>query len=127
MRRIRSPRSARAASGHAAAQPSSVTNSRRLIPGIGFSCLPPRSVYRTLNLPQRGRQVLGADLKCSESRRGVPTPLSAHDAAPLHCGISTSSMSALGQTRPANADNGFPDVRFTPKADKQRITSAKSA
>jgi hypothetical protein len=25
-----------------------------------------RSVYRTLNLPQRGRQVLGADLNCSE-------------------------------------------------------------
>src|SRR5262249_43177912 len=28
-----------------------------------------RSVYRTLNLPHDGRQVLGADLNCSESRR----------------------------------------------------------
>ena len=28
-----------------------------------------RSVCRTLSLPQKGRQVLGADLKCSESRR----------------------------------------------------------
>jgi hypothetical protein len=52
-----------AASGHAApAPPSSVTNSRRLTSGIGL----PRfrawqSVYRTLNLSQRGREVLGAD------------------------------------------------------------------
>src|SRR5262249_34834774 len=28
-----------------------------------------RSVYRMLNLPQRGHKVLGADLNCSESRR----------------------------------------------------------
>jgi hypothetical protein len=28
-----------------------------------------RSVYHTLNLPQEGRQVLGADLNCSESVR----------------------------------------------------------
>jgi hypothetical protein len=60
---------ARAASGQAAAAPPSrVMNSRRLMPDIG---LPPawrrRSVYRTLNLPQRGRQVLGAGLNCSES------------------------------------------------------------
>jgi hypothetical protein len=44
------------------------------MPDIG---LPPprrrcRSVYGTLNLPQGGRQVLGADLNCSESRRGGP-------------------------------------------------------
>jgi hypothetical protein len=35
--------------------------------------LPPwsrQSLDRTLNLPQRGRQVLGADLNRSESRRG---------------------------------------------------------
>src|SRR5258707_2482964 len=30
-----------------------------------------RSVYLSLNLPQRGRQVLGDDLNCSESRRGA--------------------------------------------------------
>jgi hypothetical protein len=44
------------------------------MPDIG---LPPprrrcRSVYGTLNLPQGGRQVLGADLNCSESGRGGP-------------------------------------------------------
>jgi hypothetical protein len=47
---------------------------RRPMPDIG---LPPprrrcRSVYGTLNLPRGGRQVLGADLNCSESRRGGP-------------------------------------------------------
>jgi hypothetical protein len=42
----------------------------------------------------------------------------------VHRSKSGQLMSALGQTRPANADNGFPDVRSTPKADKQRITSA---
>src|SRR6516164_6547519 len=41
---------------------------------------PVRSVFRHLSLPRRGRQVLGADLKCSESRRGAagrfpPEPL----------------------------------------------------
>jgi len=59
---------ARAASGHAtAAPPRSDMNSRRLMSDMGF--LPPwcRSVYRTLKLTQRGRQVLGADLNCSES------------------------------------------------------------
>src|SRR5262249_38567190 len=44
--------------------------SRRLTSSIGrppaWCC---RSVYRMLKLPQRGCQVLGADLNCSESRR----------------------------------------------------------
>jgi hypothetical protein len=34
-----------------------------------------RSVYRTLNLPQRGWQILGEHLNCSESRRGAAGPL----------------------------------------------------
>src|SRR5262245_26725737 len=67
----------------------SVMNSRRLTPRIG---LPPawrhRSVYRTFNLPRRGRQVLGANLNCSESRRGGRLPVSVDDAVSLHCGIS---------------------------------------
>jgi hypothetical protein len=62
---------ARASSGHAAAAPPrSVMNSRRLTLNIG-GVLPPwrrRSVYRTLNLPHDGRQVLGTDLNYSESR-----------------------------------------------------------
>src|SRR5262245_17378651 len=33
---------------------------------------PLRSVFRTLNLPQGGPQVLGADLKCSESGLALP-------------------------------------------------------
>src|SRR5215467_6056292 len=62
---------ARATSGHAAAAPPrSAMNSRRLLSNIG---LPPawhrQPVYLTLNLPQRGREVLGADLNRSESRR----------------------------------------------------------
>jgi hypothetical protein len=61
-----------AASGHdAAALASNLMNSRRLMPNIG---LPPASappVYRMLNLPQSGWQVLGPDLNCSESIRGV--------------------------------------------------------
>jgi hypothetical protein len=72
----------RAASGHAAAPPSSVMNARRFMLNmgtsspVGWSALPAtgrrRSLYRTLNLPQNGRQVLGADLNRSESRRGRP-------------------------------------------------------
>ena len=77
---------ARAVSGQAAAPPSSVMNWRRLMPRIG---LPPawrrRSVYRTLNLPQRGRQVLGVDLNCSESTAVPIPPVSAHDAAADRC------------------------------------------
>src|SRR5262249_14683134 len=68
---------ARAANGHAAA-PRSVMNSRRLILDMGTSSpvewrLPHRAgrrrrpVYRTLNLPQSTRQVLGSDLNPSES------------------------------------------------------------
>jgi len=70
---------ARAASGHAAAPPSSVMKSRRLTPSIG---LPPlgwaTDTYRMLNLAQRGRQVLGADLNCSESRWALSTGLHCH-------------------------------------------------
>jgi len=71
---------ARAASGHAAAAPpSSVMKSRRLTPSIG---LPPlgwaTDTYRMLNLAQRGRQVLGADLNCSESRWALSTGLHCH-------------------------------------------------
>src|SRR6516164_5347351 len=78
IRRGRSSCCARAASGQAATPPpSSVMNSRRFMSGMGtFSPMryqpadrPVRSVFRTSNLGQRGRQVLGADLKCSESRR----------------------------------------------------------
>src|SRR5215475_7453747 len=59
---------ARAASGHAAAAPpSSVMNSRRRMLGF-LQPPPPRSVYLTLSLLQNGRQVLGADLNCPESR-----------------------------------------------------------
>src|SRR6266487_3270191 len=72
---------ARAASGPAtAAPPSAKMNSRRLMLNIG---LPPirlsrrerlpagealQSVCRTLSLPLKGQQVLGADLNCPESR-----------------------------------------------------------
>jgi hypothetical protein len=39
-------------------------NSRRLIPNMETP--PPQPVYRSLNVPQEGREVLGADLNCSE-------------------------------------------------------------
>src|SRR5262245_45534877 len=42
---------------------------------------PPQSVYRTLNLPHTGWQVLGADLNCSESRRYI-RPLKVPPARP---------------------------------------------
>src|SRR5437870_2550213 len=59
---------ARAASGNAtAAPPSSVRNSLRLMSDMG---LPPRSDHSATNgaisLPQRGTQVIEADLNCSE-------------------------------------------------------------
>src|SRR6516225_9474450 len=65
---------ARAASGHTTAPPTRVMKSRRLMPDIG---VPPASalpVYRTLNLPQKGRQILGPDLNCSESGRALRQP-----------------------------------------------------
>src|SRR5215471_5219821 len=75
----------RAASGQAStAPPRAAINSRRLMPDMGF--LPRwcrRSVHRTLNLPHKGRQVLGPDLNRSESgwdaadRRVLP-PTIAH-------------------------------------------------
>src|SRR5262249_56898459 len=34
----------------------------------------PCSLFRSFSLPQGGRQVLGANLKCSESRRRRPAP-----------------------------------------------------
>src|SRR5262249_31550187 len=42
-----------------------------------------RPVYRTLNLPRRGWQVLGIELNCSESRRALPTI--SHDAPKDRC------------------------------------------
>src|SRR5262249_21479987 len=57
--------------------PTRAINSRRLRSSMG-DFLPdalseppigPCSVFRNFSLPQRGRQVLGANLKCSESRR----------------------------------------------------------
>src|SRR5262245_31893168 len=118
-------RCARAASGQAAAAPPmSVMNSRRLMPDIGLPpALAPRLVFRTFNLSQRGRQVLGADLNCSEARWGAADPVlppndSTHDVPgrPLHCGISARLMSALGQSRPANQPTAQPDVRFAPES-----------
>jgi hypothetical protein len=59
----------------------SVMKSRRFMSDIGlFPGWRRRSVYRTLNLPQGGPQVLGAKLKCSESRRW-PAPHCASNQA----------------------------------------------
>src|SRR5262245_55694644 len=77
---------ARAASGHAAAAPpSSVMNSRRLMSNMSLS--PPwhgRSVYRALSLPQKGQLVLGADLNCSESSGGAADLLHAATETMAH-------------------------------------------
>jgi hypothetical protein len=54
-------------------------NSRRFMSDMGASSRegpwggPVRSVYRTISLPQRDRQVLGPDLNCSELRRARPS------------------------------------------------------
>src|SRR5262249_39403716 len=56
---------AHAASGHAAAPPMSVMNSRRLMSSTASL---PQSVCRTLSLPQNSRRVLWTDLNRSESR-----------------------------------------------------------
>jgi len=37
--------------------------------------LPAPAVHRTLNLPQRGRKVLGPNLKCSEYVLGAAVPI----------------------------------------------------
>jgi hypothetical protein len=63
---------ARAASGHAAAPPMSVMNWRRLMSNMAFPPRGRRSLYRTLSMPQYGRQVFGADLNRSESERCPP-------------------------------------------------------
>src|SRR5262245_41751012 len=84
---------ARAASCHdAAAPPSSVMNSRRFMSehgglpplcAISAANRPVRSVFRTSNLGQRGRQVLGADLNCSEFKMAADTAPSLGDSEPL--------------------------------------------
>jgi hypothetical protein len=77
-------------------------NSRRFMPDIGVPPASAMPVYRTLNLPQKGRQILGPDLNRSESRWGYPPPVLpptiAHTSL-LHCGIPTLLLSALGQKR----------------------------
>jgi Resolvase, N terminal domain len=82
---------ARAASGHAvAAPPSSVMNARRLTSSMGspFGTLSEAnwvSAYCTLRLPRKYRQVLGADLNRSESRRVVADPfLCCHNKLTVH-------------------------------------------
>src|SRR5262249_1030278 len=59
---------ARAASGHAAAAPSSVTNWRRLMSSMGSSPEPAVPAYRRLRMLRKRPQVLGVDLNRSESR-----------------------------------------------------------
>src|SRR6516165_1669642 len=79
--------------------------SRRLMPDIG---VPPASalpVYRTLNLPQKGRQILGPDLNCSESGRALRQP---HQRIARH---------TIGQEAAALRDFGPAFVRFGSKAD----------
>jgi hypothetical protein len=74
MRLSRSGCCARAARGHAtAAPPSSVMNWRRFTTGMDSlrsrrpsSGRSAQAVFRTISLPQAGRQVLGANLNCSE-------------------------------------------------------------
>jgi len=56
---------ARATSGHAAAPPSSVMNSRRLMAGMG-SPHPVQPVSRTFSLARKDWLVLGATLNRSE-------------------------------------------------------------
>src|SRR5262249_1470650 len=74
MRRMRSRCCARAVSGHAAAPPSSVTNSRLVAWTMGSPSEPAVPAYRTLRLPGRYPQVLGADLNRSEVGREERSP-----------------------------------------------------
>src|SRR5262245_9262737 len=127
MRRVPLACCARAASGHATAAPlRSVMNSRRLMSDIG---LPPPwgrcSVYRTLNLPQDGRQVLGPDLNCSESWWGAAGPLlccrpndSTHDAPEDRCTAGFQScLCPLWVNRdPGSRNQAITHVRLAPKA-----------
>src|SRR5215469_16380056 len=70
----------RAASGQAVTPPAtSLMNSRRcmLDMGISLPCRVAPALYRTLNLPQNGRRVLGPDLNCPESSGGAGDPSAA--------------------------------------------------
>src|SRR5262249_37089521 len=102
---------ARAASGHAAAAPpSSAMNRRRCRSNIGKP-LPRRwSVYRTVSLLRRARQVLGVGLNCSEIG-GLMYAL----------GQNRTSDGRLGPRPPYPRNRtsaGRPrDVRFVPYAD----------
>src|SRR5262249_12311233 len=92
---------ARAAHGHAAEQGNELPPSHAWRPPASTA----RSVYRTLSLLRRARQVLGADLNCSEFKaagRGL--------------------MSALGQNRTSGSHLGH--VRFTPETGLRGQTSA---
>src|SRR5262245_16435610 len=116
---------ARAGSGHAATvAPRSVIKPRRLMSDIGLlSRWRRRSLRRTLKLPQKGRQVLGADLNRSESTGCQPDDSTRGASAPLHCGISVPPLSAMGQSRridmlgavaacPLRSESGQKDKHF---------------
>src|SRR5262249_34568753 len=98
---------ARAASGHAAPAPqSSLMNSRRRKLNIGLPSLELSrgSVYRTLSLLRRARQVVGSALNCSEIG-----------------GL----MSALGQKQTSAGHLAY--VRFTPESGHQPTDLSTSA
>src|SRR5262249_22366390 len=65
---------ARAASGQAAAPPSSVMNSRRLTSGMGSPSEPAGPAYRKRRMPRKRPQVFEGDLNRSESSRQRACP-----------------------------------------------------
>src|SRR6516165_2364973 len=67
---------------------------------------PLRPVYRTLNLPQQRRQVLGSDLNRSEWGLGAARP------------IQRIALQGVRREPTALRDFELADVRFAPKADK---------
>src|SRR5262245_24464936 len=127
---------ARAASGHTAAPATSVMSSRRLMSDMGLPpALAPPSVFLTLNLPQRDRQVLAADLNCSESRRAACRLPCFRKDSTRHRGR---RPAALRNFNPAFVRFGsiashptqptaLPNVRFAPKSGQIGRRLAKSA
>jgi hypothetical protein len=125
MRRTRSPCSACAVRGQAAAAPPSrMTKSRRRIPDTRAS--PSQSVRRILSLPPPGWQVPGTDLNCSESTGwrghraagrepeacGVTDPVSPRAASPDSGAANVLALAPTAEPSPA-PENFFSKTPFT--------------
>jgi hypothetical protein len=80
---------------------------------------PVRSVFRSFSLPQGGRQVLGTDLKCSESAWALPGPkrIARRRGAAALRDYDLANVRVGSTLDPADQGRASMRFRFQPKSD----------